>query len=486
MNTVPHTLRHAPVDAVSPEPIKAVLDTALRSAGEYLAGLPARRVSPDPDDITALAGLDIDLPDAPRDPAEVVAELHELGSPATVASGGGRFFGLVVGATLPAALGARVLASAWDQVVFNDQISPVGCALERITARWITELLALPQESHVSFVTGATMGNFTALAAARDALLRRAGHDPLSAGLWNAPRLRVVTGDEVHVTVIKALTLLGFGAADVVRVPTDDQGRIRPDAVPELDERTILILQAGNVTSGSIDPFAEVIPGARRAGAWVHVDGAFGLWAAASPALRGALAGIEDADSWVTDGHKWLNTPYDCGMAIVRDAKALHLTMATQAPYLTAGGTAAPKDMGPEFSRSARAVEMWAALYSLGRRGVAELIDRTCAHARSFADGLERIGYRVLNDVTLNQVVAAPPGGPDAAQHIAARVQESGECWFGPTVWRGQPAIRISVSSHATTDDDVRRSLQAIAAATDAERGLPGAGRSAGGPVGDH
>jgi glutamate/tyrosine decarboxylase-like PLP-dependent enzyme len=439
---------------------------ASRAALEYLAALPDRRVSPDQDALAAMAGFDIELPDGACDPTDVIAQLHQLGSPATTATAGGRFFGLVVGGTLPAALGARVLAAAWDQVVFNDQTSPVGCALERITASWITDVLGLPAESHVSYVTGATMGNFTALAAARDVMLRRVGHDPLAAGLWNAPRLRVVVGEEVHVTVVKALTLLGFGSADLVRVPTDDQGRIRPDALPDLDDRTILILQAGNVASGATDPFDQVIPLARRAGAWVHVDGAFGLWAAASPALRGAVSGMDGADSWVTDGHKWLNTPYDCGLVIVRDAQALHQVMATQAPYLSSGTAVAPKDMGPEFSRSARAVEVWAALYSLGRHGLADLIDRTCAHARSFAEGLRALGYTVLNDVTLNQVVAAPPGDPDEAVRIAKQVQDSGECWFGSTVWRGRPAIRISVSSHATTSADVRRSLDAIAAAT--------------------
>ena len=451
--------------------VAEVVGIASRAAIDYLAGLPDRGVAPDASDVAALAALDIALPDGPRDPADVVADLHRLGSPATTATAGGRFFGLVVGGTLPAALGARVLTSAWDQVVFNDQISAVGCALERITAGWITDVLGLPTGSHVSFVTGATMGNFTCLAAARDFLLQRAGHDALSAGLWNAPRLRVVTGDEVHVTVVKALTLLGFGTADIVRVPTDDQGRVRPDALPELDARTILILQAGNVTSGALDPFAEVIPLARRAGSWVHVDGAFGLWAAASPSRRPALAGIEEADSWVTDGHKWLNTPYDCGMAIVRNPAALHHVMATQAPYLTAGATVAPKDMGPEFSRSARAAEVWAALYSLGRQGVADLVERTCGHAQTFARGLTALGYSVLNEVVLNQVVAAPPGHPEAAARIAARVQQSGECWFGPTTWRGRPAIRISVASHATTDEDVRRSLAAIASATEAEDG---------------
>jgi hypothetical protein len=326
-----------------PDPGPGVVHAAARAALEYLASLPARRVSPDPDALAAMVGFDIELPDAPRNPVDVVEQLHRLGSAATTASAGGRFFGLVVGATLPAALGARMLTTAWDQVVFNDLTSPVGCALERITTRWITNVLGLPAESHVSYVTGATMGNFTALAAARDALLRRAGHDPLSAGLWNAPRLRVVTGDEVHVTVVKALTLLGFGSAEIERVPTDDQGRICPDALPELDERTIVILQAGNVNSGAIDPFDQVVPHARRAGAWVHVDGAFGLWAAASPALRAGTAGIEDADSWTTDGHKWLNTPYDCGLAIVRDAQALHQVMATQAPYLTAGTAPRPR-----------------------------------------------------------------------------------------------------------------------------------------------
>jgi glutamate/tyrosine decarboxylase-like PLP-dependent enzyme len=461
-----------PIDPHShagPAASSAVLDVAARAADEYLFGVLERRVSPAPEALAALAGFDTDLPDAPSDPVQVVAKLHRLGSPATTASSGGRFYGLVVGGTLPAALGARILTSAWDQVVFNDQTSPVGCMLERVTARWLTDLLGLPAEAHVSFVTGATMGNFTGLAAARDALLRRAGHDPAK-GLFGAPRVRVVATAEVHVTVVKALTLLGFGSVDIERVPTDDQGRLRTDALPPLDERTVVILQAGNVNSGAMDPFAQVVPVARDAGAWVHVDGAFGMWAAGSPRLRAQLAGVEGADSWVTDAHKWLNTPYDCGVVIVRDPDALHQVMATQAPYLATGTAVAPKDMGPEFSRSARAVEVWAALSSLGREGVAELVERTCAHARAFANGLRELGYTVLNDVTLNQVVATPPlDDPDASARIAARVQSSGECFFGATNWKGRPAVRISVSSHATTVDDVHRSLAAIAAATTIE-----------------
>lgn len=444
----------------------ASLSAASAAASEYLSSVNGRRVAPDPAAIAELSWLTGALGDDPIDPAQVVRALHRYGSPATVASAGGRYLGLVVGGTLPAALGARVLASAWDQVVFNDATSPVGCVLERCAGEWVVDLLGLPAESHVSFVTGATMGNFTCLAAARQHMLARAGHDVAEHGLWGAPRLRIVASEEVHVTVIKALTLLGWGKAEIERVPTDAQGRVIVDRLPHLDDHTIVCLQAGNVNSGSFDPFEEVCQRARAAGAWVHVDGAFGLWAAASPVRRELTAGVDQADSWVVDGHKWLNTPYDCGLAIVRDAEGLHHAMATQAPYLRAGTSIAPKDMGPEFSRSARGVEAWAALRSLGRRGLADLVERCCRHARALADGLDAYGYEVLNDVVLNQVVARIGTAEDHSR-IVQIVQESGECWFGQTTWRSQSAIRLSVSGWATTDHDVRQTLASIKDATD-------------------
>ena len=447
-------------DALTTETLRA-LAAATDAALDYAATIRNRRVAPDAHAVAGLLALRVPLADEPTDAEVVVRALHAHGSPATVASTGGRFFGLVVGATVPAALGARVLASAWDQVVFNDATSPAGYALERCAGEWVKDLIGLPSESHVSFVTGATMASFTCLAAARQQLLRRAGHDVSEHGLWTAPRIRVVASDEAHVTVIKALTLLGWGKADIERVPTDDQGRIIADRLPPLDDRTIVCVQAGNVNSGSFDPFEAICEQARRAGAWVHVDGAFGLWAAASPAYRHLTRGVSAADSWVLDGHKWLNTPYDCGMAIVRDPEPLFGAMSTQASYLKVGTLLAPKDMGPEFSRSTRGVEVWAALRSLGRRGVADLIDRCCARATQLADGLRAGGFTIANEVVLNQVVARI-GTAEDHDRIVQRTRDSGECWLGPTIWRGQSAVRLSVSSWNTDADDVRRAVAAI------------------------
>jgi glutamate/tyrosine decarboxylase-like PLP-dependent enzyme len=459
--------------ALEPSRARDVLEAASRLAEEYLAGLAGRRVAPHPADVTAaLCALGGELPDRPTDPTDVVERLARYGALATTATAGGRFFGLVVGGSTPAALGARVLTAAWDQVVFNDAISPIGCGLERIALGWLTNLLGLPAEAHATTITGATMGNFTCLAAARHALLTRAGHDVRTKGVWGAPRVRVVASREAHVTVVKALTLLGWGSDDLEVVACDAQGRLIADQLPPLDDRTIVCVQAGNVNSGAVDPLREICEHARAAGAWVHVDGAFGLWAAAAPSTRHLVRGLALADSWVTDAHKWLNCPYDSGVAIVRDAESLHAAMATQAPYLSEGAVAAPKDMGPEFSRGARGIELWAALAALGRDGVAELIERSCAQARALAAGLANAGFEILNDVVLNQVVAVPPA-PERVDAIVSNVQAGGECWLGPSVWQGRRAMRLSVSSYATTDDDIRRTLRAIvAAAGDADDGM--------------
>ena len=443
-------------------------------AAAYVAAAHARRVAPDADALAALAGFDGPVPDAGHDPAETIDLLDRLGSPATVGSTGGRFFGLVVGGTLPAALAARSLASAWDQVVFSEATSPVGVHLERVAAGWLLDLLTLPRDASVGFVTGATMANVTCLAAARQHLLARAGWDVNGRGLWDAPRLRFVAGEQLHVTVRKALAVLGLGQDAIEAVPCDDQGRMIADALPALDERTVVLAQAGNVNSGASDPVGAIAARANAAGAWTHVDGAFGLWAAASPRTRNQLAGYEAAQSWVVDGHKWLNTPYDCGVAICAHSDALHEAMRTQAPYLKVGSTAAPKDMVPEFSRSARGVEVWAALHSLGREGVANLIDRCCAHARALANGLRGLGFEVLNDVVLNQVVATLPGREAEMADLAARVQASGEAWFGPTQWRGRAGVRFAVSSWAITEADIARTLAAVATALRADDGRPG------------
>jgi glutamate/tyrosine decarboxylase-like PLP-dependent enzyme len=431
------------------------------AAERYLSNLEERQVAPTDIAIAALKGFEEALPLQPSDPEFVVEMLDRLGSPATMASAGPRFFGLVVGGALPATVGARLLTTAWDQIVFSAAISPVGCKLERVAAGWLLDLLRLPTASHVSYVTGATMGNFTCLAAAREFLLTRKGHAPSEMGLWSAPRLRIVATQELHVTVVKALGLLGWGRADIERVPTDRQGRLDPRQLPELDDSCIVIAQAGNVNSGAVDPLGAICERANRAGAWVHVDGAFGLWASASSRRRHMTEGVDQASSWVVDAHKLLNTPYDCAMAIIRQPEPLHAVMATQAAYLKPGVEVAPKDMGPEFSRSARGVEVWAALRSLGRQGLEDMIERCCGHAEAIASGLEQLGFRVLNDVVFNQVVASIG---TAAEHerIAAAVQASGDAWFGVTNWQGQSAIRISIANWSTTGADVQRTIEAI------------------------
>lgn len=434
-------------------------------ARAYLETLGNRDVTASEDAQAALDGFDEDMPSAARDPVETLRLLDELGSPATTASAGGRFFGLIVGSTLPAALGARILTSAWDQVVFNSATSPIGVKLEQVAARWVLDVLNLPDRSAVGFVTGATMANFTCLAGARHALLKRQGWDSQKQGLRGAPEIRIIAGEECHVTLLKALTMLGFGTDMIDWVPCDAQGRMNVGKMPTSDEHTLILTQAGNVNSGAIDPVADIVDQAN--GGWVHVDGAFGLWAAACDETRGQLTGYENADSWVVDGHKWLNTPYECGLAICKHPDSVHRAMATEAPYLKAGATAAPKDMVPEFSRSARAVEIWAALHSLGRGGLDQLIRRTCRHARSLAEGLRAQGFDILNDVTLNQVVAALPEQPGWSAALASHVQNSGQAWLGATNWQGREAIRLSVSSWVTSEADITQTLKAISAAKD-------------------
>jgi glutamate/tyrosine decarboxylase-like PLP-dependent enzyme len=431
-------------------------------AVQYLHGLDTRGVMPRPEAITRLAELGGPLPDAPTDPADVIALLDRIGSSATVASAGGRYHGFVVGGTLPAALAANWLAGAWDQNAGTAVLSPVAAAIETITQGWLLDVLALPAEAGVGFVTGATMANVSALAAARHALLERLGWDVEAQGLFGAPPITVVVGDEVHVSVLKALSLLGLGRDRVVRVPVDGQGRMRPDALPMLDGPTIICLQAGNVNTGACDPADEICAIAHDAGAWVHVDGAFGLWLAAAPHRAHLVRGVAAADSWATDAHKWLNVPYDSGLVICRQPEQLHAAMSVNAAYLEQQDMRGePYQYTPEMSRRARGIEVWAALRSLGHAGLADLIECSCRHAARFAQGLRAAGYHVLNEVTSNQVLVAFGDAATTRQVIAA-IQADGICWCGGTVWQGQTAMRISVSSWATTVDDVERSLAAM------------------------
>jgi len=437
------------------------LNEAARLAGNYLRTIGTRRVAPSPSEIQALDALSGPLPESPSSPAEVLALLDRVGSPATVATTGGRYYGFVNGGVLPAALAASWLVSTWDQNVSLRVMSPAAATFEDVAISWVLDVLGLPRTAGGAIVTGATIANFTGLAAARHALLRRAGWNVEEDGLFGAPPVRVVVGDEVHISLLKALALLGLGRRRVERVPVDRQGRMRPDALPGLDDRTILCLQAGNVNTGAFDPAVEICRRAREQGAWIHVDGAFGLWAAASPRYRHLTDGFGDADSWATDGHKWPNVGYDCGIAVVRDPEALRGAMASTSAYFAPSERREPSQFSPEMSRRARGIELWAALRSLGRRGLAELVERTAGHARRFADGLRERGCEILNDVVINQVLVSF-GPPEVTRATVAKIQEDGVLWCGATEWQGRTAMRISVSSWATTDDDVRMSLDAM------------------------
>ena len=436
-------------------------DAALR-ASQYLAGLDDRRVYPGADAVARLAELDEPLPEHPQAADAVLKRLDELGSPATIASAGGRFFGFVVGGALPVTVAANWLATAWDQNSANPAAAPATAALELTALRWLRELLGLPRDAAGAFVTGTTMGNLCALAAARHAVLERAGWDVEADGLFGAPPVTVVVGEEAHPTLFKALGVLGLGRNRVVTVPADGQGRMRAERLPRLAGPSIVCVQAGNVNTGAFDPFIELCEQAHRDGAWVHVDGAFGLWVQAAPALRHLCAGVSEADSWATDAHKWLNVPYDSGLAFVRDENALRAAMSVTAAYLpTAPDARIPSDFTPELSRRARGVDVWAALSALGREGVAALIERCCAHARAFAQGLRDAGFEVLNEVVLNQVLVRF-GDAQTTRDVVESLQADGTCWCGLTQWQGHVAMRISVSSWATTEADVRRSLAAI------------------------
>jgi glutamate/tyrosine decarboxylase-like PLP-dependent enzyme len=441
--------------------LQTLLNDAAARAGAYLQGLGERKVAPDAAAVAALDALDHALPEAPSDPAQTLALLDRHGSPATLAIAGPRFFGFVMGGALPAALAANWLAAAWDQNTGYYNITPATARLEQTALAWLLDLFDLPRDCAGAFVTGATMANFAALAAARHAVLARAGWNVEADGLFGAPPIEVVVGEEAHPTLIKSLGLLGLGRNRVRRVPVDAQGRLRVATLPKPSAPAIVCTQIGNVNTGACDDVAGV---RERIGAsaWLHVDGAFGLWARAAPSRRALVAGIETADSWATDAHKWLNVPYDCGLAFVRDAHALPAAMAITAEYLpTASPWRNPSDYTPELSRRARGVEVWAALRSLGRQGVAELIERNCRQARRFAEALRAAGYEVLNEVALNQVLVAF-GDAERTQRVIAALQAEGTCWCGGTVWQGRTAMRISVCSWATTDADVERSIAAM------------------------
>lgn len=444
---------------------EAALRQAHGHAVRWLASLSDRRVPARASVDEIVRALGADLPDGPGVPADVVDLLATACEPGLTAFPSGRFYGFVVGGTEPAALAADWLVSAWDQNSVMRAASPAYSAVEDVAGAWLLDLLGLPGDSAVGFTTGATMANFTCLAAGRDAVLRRAGWNVAHDGLQGGPAVRVLAGEDRHMAVDLALRYLGLGTPELVEA--DGQGRIEPGALRHAlaaggQGPTLVVLQAGDIHSGAFDPFPEAIRAAREADAWVHVDGAFGLWAAASPAYAHLTAGSADADSWATDAHKTLNVPYDCGLALVRDPSALRAAMGLHGDYLIQHEQGDPIDKVPELSRRGRAFPVWAALRCLGRSGVADLVERLCRHASAFAAGIAGIdGATVLNDVVFTQVCAE--FGDDArTDRVLTRLLDDGTAWISGSTWHGRRVMRISVSNWSTTDEDVTRALGAI------------------------
>ena len=446
---------------------RKILERVLEEATGFLEGLPGRRVAARTDVDGVAAALRRPLPDESAEPIEVIEELIAGAEPGVLAIPSGRFFGWVMGGVLPVTLAADWLTSTWDQNAGLLVSSPAAAGAEWVASEWLLDLLGLPGNTAVGFVTGAMIANFTCLAAARHDVLRRAGWDVEGDGLHGAPPVTVIVGEERHETVDVALRFLGLGEQRSLTVPADDQGRIRLDALTDIlaqvgNTPLIVCLQAGNVHSGAFDPIAEAVDLAHQYGAWVHVDGAFGLWAAASAQYRHLVAGVERADSWASDAHKTLNVPYDSGLAIVAKAEAMYAAMGVHAAYLIQDERPDPFSTVPEFSRRARGFPVWAALRSLGRQGVAEMVERFCRHARRFAAGLAELdGVRVVNDVVFTQVCVSF-GTDEATREVATRLLRDGTAWMTPSTWHGQAVLRISVSNWRTTEEDVDRTLAAV------------------------
>ncbi|MEL6836445.1 MAG: aminotransferase class V-fold PLP-dependent enzyme [Bacteroidota bacterium] len=436
-----------------------LFEQAQQYASAYLEQVLERHVFPSPEALAQLAVFDEALPKATADGQAVLEMLHEYGSPATVAQLGGRYFGFVNGSAVPTGLAAKHLATYWDQNTAMQVISPLAAKLEMVVEGWLRDIFGLPPEVVAGFVSGTSSANFCALAAARFHLLERQGWNINEQGLFNAPPLRIVTGREAHSTILKAISLLGFGKQNIEWVPTDEQGRIIPSELPQLDDRTILILQAGNVNSGAFDPFADICAQARAAGAWIHIDGAFGLWAGAVAQLKHLTQGMELAHSWAVDGHKTLNTPYDSGIVMCAHREALVSALHMKGGYLVLSEERDGMFYTPEMSRRARAVELWATLRYLGQAGVDEMVLGLHQRAKEFADAFEKVdGIDVLNEVVFNQVVVACESN-EQTEAVLQSVQDQRVCWVGGSHWRGRRVIRISVCAWTTTSEDVQRSV---------------------------
>ncbi len=443
---------------------KQIFDQARSQAFDYMDQVNDRPVFPDAKALEGLAAFDGDLPESMADPGAVLDLLHTKGSPATVAQTGGRYFGFVNGNAIPVAQAARWLSDIWDQNPALYVMSPVAAKLEAVCETWLKQLFFLPESTRAGFVGGTSTATLCGLAAGREHLLSGLGWDVNAKGVAGAPRLRIILGAEAHATVYKTLALLGLGTDNVEVVPTDDQGRMRLDLLPELDSTCLVILQAGNVNSGAFDPIDPICTLARAANAWVHIDGAFGLWAAGARETRHLTRGMDKADSWSVDAHKTLNAPYDCGIVLCRRPESLVKAMQASGSYIIYGENRDSMLYTPEMSRRSRVVELWACLKFLGREGIDALVSGLCRRAREFAAALEAQGFTIFNEVVFNQVLVGLDR-PDQTLDFITALQESGECWCGQAQWKQKPVVRISVCSWATTPADIQRSVAAFTAA---------------------
>ncbi len=438
-----------------------LMDLAQQFSYEFIEGVNQRPVYPNDEAIHRLDIFEEDFPKTPHEGAVILELLHRYGSNTTIDHTGGRYFGFVNGGVLPVTLATKWLSDAWDVNAGLFVLSPINAKLESVVEQWLKDIFSLPTSTVAGFVSGSSMAILCGLAAARYRILSNQGWDVTEQGLAGAPPIRIVLSEDAHGTVLKALAILGFGISNLHIVPADDQGRIDTNRLPELDNRTIVILQAGNVNSGAFDDFKTICGLANEAGTWVHVDGAFGLWAAAAPNKKQLTEGVEMADSWAVDGHKTLNTPYDSGVVLCRDPEAFFASLKVTGDYLQFSKERDGSKYTPELSRRARAIEMWAALKFLGASGLSDLIDGLCTRAAEFAESLSEHGFCVLNDVVFNQVLIACDS-PDQTNKTLSAIQKSGVCWMGGTKWKGEPVIRISVCSWATTAEDIRLSVEAL------------------------
>lgn len=438
---------------------KHIFDQAQAYAYDYLDQVHDRNVFPTAEAIADLSVFEETLPLESGNAAEILGRLHRYGSPATLPTTGGRYFGFVTGSVVPIGLAAKTMATFWDQAPALHVLSPIGAKLESVVEAWLNELFELPKETVAGFVSGTSMANFCGLAAARYALLHRQGWDINEKGLFDAPRIRIVTGRHAHSAALKAVALLGLGKEHIEWVEVDDQGRIIPELIPKLDDKTIVMLQAGNVNSGSFDDFETICSQAQAANAWVHVDGAFGLWAVAVAQLKHLTRGMEKATSWAVDGHKTLNTPYDCGIIMCADQEALVAALHTSAAYLIESPERDGMFYTPEMSRRARIIELWAIMKYLGRKGIDEMVYSMYLRARQFAEAIGQVkGYTVLNEVVFNQVIVRC-ASDELTDQTLRNIQDLRECWAGGSQWLGQRVIRVSICSWATTEADIERAV---------------------------